>query len=210
MVVGQLPARLQGEGALGKLLHERLHAVHGVAVVQRQRTHGGVVIGLDVGVAGFACGRSHQRLKVVKRQGILLVLVGLNSPLVCHVLRIGGVRPLGQTCRGGQGHNPQEGCARKEGLHGVHGFARVPSKLPSPTAVMGRGEGWFSTRFRADFALRLNVSSQKMGSASRVPRADGKGAAAGRQTQSIQRNSVRRLTRLPSGVALVVLGCDSP
>ena len=66
---------------------------------------------------------------------------------------------------GGQGDNPQEGCARKEGLHGVHGFARVPSKLPSPTADMGRVEGWFSTRFRADFALQMDASSQKMGSA---------------------------------------------
>ena len=210
VVVGQLPARLQGEGALGELFHERLHAVHGVAVVQRQRTHGGVVVGLDVGVAGFACGRGHQRLKVVKCQGVLLVLVGLYSPLVCHVLRIGGVRPLGQTCPGGQGHNPQKGCARKESLHGVHGFARVPSKLPSPTADVGRGEGWFSTRFRADFALQMDASSQKMGSVSRVPRADEEGGALGHQIQSIQRNSVRRLTRLPSGVSLVVLGCDSP
>ena len=210
VVVGQLPTRLQGEGTLGELLHERLHAVDGVAVVQCQRTHGRVVVGLDVGVAGFASGRGHQRLEVVKCQGVLLVFVGLHSPLVCHVRRISGVRPLGQTCHGGQGNNPQEGCARKESKHGVHGFARVPSKLPSPTAVMGREEGWFSTRFRADFALEMNASSQKMGGALRVPGADEKAGTVGNQSQSTQRNSVRRLTRRPSGVVLVVLGCDSP
>ena len=179
-------------------------------MVQCQRTHGRVVVGLDVGVAGFASGRGHQRLEVVKCQGVLLVFVGLHSPLVCHVRRISGVRPLGQTCHGGQGNNPQEGCARKESKHGVHGFARVPSKLPSPTAVMGREEGWFSTRFRADFALEMNASSQKMGGALRVPGADEKAGTVGNQSQSTQRNSVRRLTRRPSGVVLVVLGCDSP
>ena len=174
-----------------------LHAIHRVPVVQGQRTHGGVVIGLDVGVAGFACRVAINDSNVVKCQGVLLVLVGLNSPLVCHG-SVGRWHPttgpnLPQTHKA---TTPRRAVRERKVCMVCMGFARVPSKLPSPTAgEMGR-LGWFSTRFRADFALQMPRSSHKMGRPSPHD-SHHRNDILGRP-MAPQRNSVRRLMRRPS------------
>ena len=153
VVVGEFPARLEGERALRELRDERLHAVHRVAVVQRQRAHRGVVVGFDIGVARGAGRLSHQRLEGVQRQGVLVVLVGLDGAGVLHGV---GVRRRGPLAEGGglgNPNHPHHGRGTKKGMQVGHGVSRIRSKLPSLHAGVGRGLRCFSTRTRGDFAL---------------------------------------------------------
>ena len=93
VVIGQFPASFQGEGTFGESLHEGLDAVRGVLVVERHRTHGGVVGCRDVGLARrvfFVC----QSFKGMEGQRKLVVLERLHGPVPFNLTRVHGVGPL--------------------------------------------------------------------------------------------------------------------